>query len=135
MVTGRPSEYCPETANLICELLRHGQSLNWICDKSDMPDKVTVLRWVENNQEFRNQYAQARLDQADGISDEAFDVVRTEENPNMINAKVNALLAIQARLSPKKYGTQRLGIGQDQDAGPLEIKVIYGSQADNAESE
>jgi hypothetical protein len=28
-----------------------------------------------------------------------------------------------------------LGIGQDQDAGPLEIKVIYGSQADNAESE
>lgn len=135
MPAGRPSAYTKEIGDAICTELKLGHSLNLICTYEDMPSKETVLTWLGVYPEFLDQYTQARLIQADGMIDEAYDVVRTEENPNMINAKVNALLAIQARLSPKKYGTQRLGIGQDQDAGPLEIKVIYGSQADNAESE
>lgn len=132
MPAGRPSDYTPELAEEICNRLKLGQSLNWICESDDMPEKVTVIRWLGIHEEFCNQYTQARQIQADGMTDEAYDVVRLEENPNMINAKVNALLAIQARLAPKKYGTQRLGIGQDPDAGPMKIEVVYAesNQAD-----
>ena len=132
MAGGRPSDYSPEIAEEICRRLADGESLIRICASDDMPDRETVRRWCRDNEQFCGKYTQARLDAADSFSDLMTHVVETEENPNMINAKVNALALIQARQAPRKYGTQRLGIGQDPDAGPLKIEVVYAesNQAD-----
>ena len=48
--------------------------------------------------------------------------------------KVNAIAIIQARLAPKKYGTQKIGLGQDQDAAALRIEVCY-VETNTAEAE
>src|SRR6266540_1581255 len=56
----RPSIYSPKLADRICERLADGESLRAICADADMPDKATVLRWADQNLEFRAHYARAR---------------------------------------------------------------------------
>lgn len=49
-----------DVSTAICELMAEGQGLREICRDPDMPDRRTVLRWLEANAEFRRQYARAR---------------------------------------------------------------------------
>lgn len=134
MPAGRPSDYTDELAVEICQRLADGQSLVTICEDDHIPQRDTIRRWCRDNAEFSAMYTQARLDAADSFSDLMAHIVEKEENPNMINAKVNAYATIQARQAPRKYGTQRIGLGQDQDAAALRIEVCY-VEANTAEAE
>lgn len=136
MPGGRPTDYSQEITEKICMLIRSGGtlSLNKICESEDMPHKDTVITWLDKYPEFSDQYAKAKAIQADGLLDEMFDVVEDEESAQMITAKVNAIAIIQARLAPKKYGTQKIGLGQDQDAAALRIEVCY-VETNTAEAE
>ena len=57
---GRPTKYSPEWAERFCELLAQGQSVRQICSQPGQPDKSQVYRWLEENGDFRDQYARAR---------------------------------------------------------------------------
>jgi len=56
----RPSKYTPEIAEEICNLIADGVSLRKICQADLMPDRGTVMRWENDNLEFRHQIARAR---------------------------------------------------------------------------
>ena len=74
---GRPSSYTDALAVKICRRIAEGESLRKVCLDSDMPDKMTVLRWLANFEEkaeFRAQYARAREMQADALFDEALEI-------------------------------------------------------------
>jgi len=58
---GRPSLYSDELAERICDLLSVGHSLRKICERKGMPERRTVLRWLAQHDEFRHQYARARI--------------------------------------------------------------------------
>lgn len=123
---GRPSKYTPEIANEICDRLAMGESLNSICRDDHMPHRLTVIRWLrdDNFEGFRNQYAIAREDQADYHVDEMNDIADNGTNDWMeVNGKdcvgwrengeairrsqlrIDTRKWIASQMRPKKYGS------------------------------
>jgi hypothetical protein len=139
--TGRPSKYNATIANKICEQLVSGKSLRAICAKSGMPNTITVYRWLAAHEEFRDQYARARADQAERYLDEIIeiadnegrDTTTTADGAEVVNhAAVNrARLRVDARkwamskLAPKKYGDKVQAEHSGPDGGPIEFRTIY----------
>lgn len=124
-MTGRPSSFTQEVADLICERIADGESLRAICTGDDYPDKATVFRWLNENEDFRDQYARAREAQADAVFDDILTIADDGRNDWMerhnadgenIGWQVNgealrrSQLRVDARkwmagkLKPKKYG-------------------------------
>lgn len=106
MPSGRPSSYTEVVADEICRRLASGESLIRICQGSDMPDRVTVYRWLANNDAFRNKYAQAREDQADTKFEEAWEIASgaSSENVQVARLQIDTIKWQTARLAPRKYG-------------------------------
>src|SRR5262245_46040124 len=76
---GRPSSYSDEVAGAICERMVEGESLLQICADEEMPARVTVYRWLEGNQAFRDRYARARKEQAHYYFDLMWTVARDDK--------------------------------------------------------
>ncbi len=121
---GRPSDYNEDIATTICDRLADGESLRAICSSAGMPNKASVLRWISNHEEFREQYQWAREMQADDIlgrileiaDDSNRDYVKktgpdgkvtwVEDRDHIANCqfRINALFRIVTLLAPKKHG-------------------------------
>ena len=118
---GRPTTYSQETADKICELIARGMSLRAICASADMPAGGTVYRWLAEHQDFQEQYARAREEQADGFADEIIDIADSvaPETGEVAKAKlqIDARKWKAAKLAPKKYG----------DKSEIDVKSSDGS--------
>lgn len=123
---GRPSDFTQELADKICDLLSDGISLRRVCSMESMPSKVTVLRWIRINEEFRNQYTRAKEESADAHGDDILDIaddgtndwtealdsdgkptgrmVANHDHINRSRLRVDARKWIASKLKPKKYG-------------------------------
>lgn len=105
---GRPSKFSQDLADKICEQIAHGKSLRAVCAEDDMPSTSTVCKWLNESQEFSEQYARARDRQADHYFEEIIEIADTVESDSAAVAK--ARLQVDARkwtlskLAPKKYG-------------------------------
>lgn len=131
----RPSEFTIEIAEAICERLSQGESLRRICSDEKMPGKSTVMRWLDANALFRDQYARAREAQADywaeeiiEISDDgANDTYKDEDGHERTNQDVIARSRLRvdtrkwlmARMAPKKYGDKITQEVTGADGAPL----------------
>lgn len=124
---GRHSEYTKEKAESICKNLAEGLSLRQISQIEGMPDKTTVLRWLANNEDFRIQYACARVLQTENMADEIMEIADDGSNDWMKRAREDgsideilnhehiqrSKLRIETRrwlmgkLQPKKYGDKQ----------------------------
>ena len=62
---GRPTKYNENMADTICERLAQGISLRTVCLADDMPDIANVFDWFRKYPEFRQQYAEAKVESAD----------------------------------------------------------------------
>ena len=71
----RPVEYTPEIGDTILDRLDKFETLRDICGDSAMPDKATVLRWLEQDAEFRDEYAITPRLQAEALMEETIDIV------------------------------------------------------------
>lgn len=127
---GRPSSFTQAMADLICERLAKPESLRSICEDETMPGKTTVLRWLRQHDEFRNQYARAREDQADAFADEILDIaddgrrdyVPDEDGHEVVDhdhiqrskLRVETRKWLMGKMAPKKYG-ERLQLANDPD--------------------
>lgn len=121
---GRPSDYTEELALTICMRIADGESLRTICKSDEMPDRVTVYRWLNKHEAFRNHYARAREEQADTIFDEVLDIADDGTNDWMERSengekrgwlengealarskiRIDARKWMAGKLRPKKYG-------------------------------
>jgi len=70
----RPSDYTTEIGWTICERLVEGESLRAICSDAGMPDKATVLCWLERHKEFRDLHAAAREALVEYLMDEILEI-------------------------------------------------------------
>jgi hypothetical protein len=125
---GRPSRFSDEISVEICRRLAGGESLRSICRDEAMPHVATVLRWLPEHPEFRDQYARAREAQAELFADELIALADSVQGCTD-NATVNAArLAIDTRkwaaskLLPRKYG-DKIGV---ESSGNLVVKIIHG---------
>lgn len=102
--TGRPSKYSSMLANEILERISAGESLLSITKEEHMPDRVSVYRWIEAHEEFRNNYARAKELQAETYEDMMLDTARTEDDVNRARLIVDTMKWTASKLKPKKYG-------------------------------
>jgi hypothetical protein len=139
MPGGRPSDYSAETATAICVRLGLGESLREICGDEDMPSKTTVMRWLAEHKEFRDQYAGAREAQADYYAEEILEIaddgtndwmerkrpdgsteeVENREVLNRSRLRVDTRKWLMARMAPKKYGDKITQEVTGADGAPL----------------
>ena len=99
----------------ICIKLSDGQSLRQICSDKNMPHRVTILRWLNEDEEYAADTARARSLQADALDDDIQDVIneirRGDIDYNAGKAVIWGLQWRAAKLKPEKYGEQKKVIG------------------------
>jgi hypothetical protein len=137
---GRPSSFTQHIADLICVRIAEGESLRKICEDDEMPDRVTIYRWLAADPDFCSQYTRAREDQADTLADEIIAIA--DEQPEVIavldrhgaliehkldNAflqwqknRIDARKWTAMKLKPKKYGDRQILAGDSE--APLEVQ-------------
>lgn len=125
-MTGRPSLFTQEIADLICERIgTTPRGLDFICDNDELlPSASTVHRWLNGDAAFCESYRRARERQADLIFDECLEIADDGSNDTKLlkrgdgsetevcNAewisrsklRVDTRLRMAGKLSPKKYG-------------------------------
>ena len=130
MPAGRPTDYCQEMADAICEGLESGLSLRKVCADPAMPDKSTVLRWVARNVEFRNQYAHAREIGAEVRFDELEELAATAtpESVSVVKLQIDTRKWALSKQMPKKYGdkiqTDHTSSDGSMTPGPTRIEIV-----------
>lgn len=78
--TGRPTKFTQKLADYICEKIANSsEGLNRLheSEPDKFPHRSTVIRWLAENEAFRDQYARARELQADFIADEIIEIADT----------------------------------------------------------
>lgn len=101
---GRPTDYTPELGDRICNELTLGKSLVKICKADDMPATVTIYRWLREHEEFSNNYARARENQADLYADEIVEIADNTDDPQKARVQIDSRKWVSSKLKPKKYG-------------------------------
>lgn len=101
---GRPTKFSDSLAETICERIANGESLRKICEDSDMPERATVHRWLNENIAFSDRYARAREDQADFYADDIIDISDTEKDAQRARNRIDARKWKASKLAPKRYG-------------------------------
>ena len=149
---GRPSNYTTERAAKICDGIANGLSLRELCRNGVAPDKQTVMRWLDQNLDFRDRYARARLAQADHFAEEIIQIaddgsndwqerhsasgeikiIADKENVNRSRLRVESRQWLMERMAPKKYGTKVFQEITGADGGPLliERRMDWASMSD-----
>lgn len=121
-MTGRPSAYNEEIAETIIGGLMDGRSLVQICEEDGMPNRRTVLRWMENDSAFATRCARAREMQADLMDDKIAQLIDTvtPESAPADRVKLAALQWRASKLAPKKYGDKIDHTHAGPDGGPVQ---------------
>jgi hypothetical protein len=120
-VTGRPSDYTPELAALICSRVAENErGLTGVCEADDMPHRSTVYAWLSLHKSFSDSYARACEARAFQMADDILKIADDGSNDTYVdgdgNEHVNADVIqrsrlrvdtrkwLMARLLPKKFG-------------------------------
>ena len=139
---GRPETYSKEIADKICgEIAASSKSLRTICAQEGFPGIRTVMRWLADKDDFRQQYALAKQEQADYMVEEMLEIaddgsndymtitkgditynVENKEVTNRSRLRVDTRKWIASKLKPKKYA-DRVELG-----GSLAINQITGME-------
>jgi len=98
------AEFTQDIFDALCERLAHGESLRAICKDADMPSTASVMRWVAESAELREQYARARELQAEHYVGEILEIADTTDDPQKARLQVDARKWVASKLLPKVYG-------------------------------
>jgi hypothetical protein len=141
---GRPCEYTADTADAICARLAQGESLRSVCRDESMPSVQTVFTWMRRFPEFLEQYARAKEESADALTDEILEIADDGRNDWMqrFNAdgeaigwqvngehiqrsrvRIDSRKWLASKLKPKKYG-DKLAVGGADDLPPVQVQEI-----------
>ncbi|WP_118785719.1 terminase small subunit [Haemophilus haemolyticus] len=122
---GRPSSFMQEVADDICLLLAQGESLRKICERPGMPAISSVFKWLNENQQFSEQYARAREDQADFLLEEMLEIsdLATPEDVSVAKLRVDARKWYITKVAPKKYGDKVTQEITGVNGAPIEQKI------------
>lgn len=118
----RPSSYTNELAQEICDRLIDGESMRSICKSDDMPNRATVLRWMEADPGFAAKCARARELQADAIFEDLQEIADhgNPEDVQRAKLRVSTMQWRAAKLAPKKYGDKVAMEHTGKDGGPIQ---------------
>lgn len=140
---GRPDDYTPETAALICAYMVEGETLQTISRHEGMPSKSAMLRWLAKYEDFRDHYARASAVRSGVFMEETIDITDNASNDWMeINDGENrgwrangeniqrSKLRVETRkwmaikLLPKMYGDKTVIVHETPDTSNLTLEEI-----------
>jgi hypothetical protein len=101
---GRPTIYNQAIADEICERLAHGETLRKMVLDDHMPASSAIYRWLDSNESFKEQYAQARVRQADYYAEMIIDESFGAHDASIGRLRMDALKWASSKIAPKKYG-------------------------------
>ena len=122
---GRPSDYNPEIAKLICErIATHDCGIQKLVDMyDDMPMKSTIRLWKLKHTDFSSQYADAKRQQVENLAEDIIDICDnsaqdyyTEDGKEHFNSehvqrarlRVDTRKWLASKLAPKIYGDRKV---------------------------
>ena len=122
--TGRPSNYTPEIANEICELLAEGNSLVRICKLPHMPNSRTVFEWLARpeHEAFALNYTRARAQMTHHLAEQCLEIADLSKDPAKARLQVDARKWFASKMLPKVYG----------DASQVRLADANGDKLDTA---
>lgn len=133
---GRPSEFNDDAEAAILRIISEGGTLDQAADAAKVT-RSTICRWLQDDQQFRDKYAQAREDQGDWFADKIADLATDDtKEPADITARVNALKWLAGKRKPKVYGDKIVAehTGKDGKDLPAPNPVTIFQLPDNGRS-
>lgn len=134
---GRPSIFSQELVDLICDRISNGESLRKICRDDEMPNFVTIFRWLDKYPAFCKQYTRAREIQADTMAEEILEIADDGKQDVYIDGdgkervdneviarsrlRVDARKWLASKMAPKKYGERVAQEISGPDGGSVEV--------------
>ena len=102
------AKFLPDEAAEIIALISEGSSLAAVCRMPGMPSMRTVMRWLAERDDYRQEYTRAREAKADADADSIGDIAARcltgEYDPSSARVAIDALKWAAAVMQPKKYG-------------------------------
>ena len=118
----------PKIFDTICERIACGESLRAICRDVRMPKIGAVLKWVDRDDNHREQYARAREASADADADAIGDIAtRTlsgEFDPAAARVAIDALKWSAGKRKPKSYG-EKLDVNHSGGIAVTGVEVTF----------
>lgn len=127
---GRRPVWRADVAELICERVAMGMSLDQAVDLPGLPCAVTVYGWLANRPEFCAAYERARMWQAHRRFDQVWEIAEAAQPGTAFVArvKISAAQWQAARLAPWRYGAKGRGAGavepRDDDDDDDEVEIV-----------
>jgi len=106
---------------IVIARLADGESLRAICRDDGLPNRSTIMRWLDDDPEFAAKYARAREIGFDERAEKVAEEIDAEEDVNRAKLKFEYARWYLSKLAPKRYG-ERLAIAGDENS-PLTIHV------------
>lgn len=101
------NEYSPLMADVICEQIREGKTLQAVCQEQGMPSATRFYIWLSLHPELRIKYEQARKQRADRFHDKALEIALAMPSKDMVpGAKlaIDTLKWAAEKANPDYYG-------------------------------
>lgn len=124
-VGGRPTIFTQELADSILNAYSEGFSLREICSMDNMPDRVTIWRWRQQNEAFATAYARASQANSESIEDEMADIERQVLAGELEPQAANVVLASQrwrARVLHPQRHSEKVDVSHSGKVG-LSINI------------
>ncbi len=130
---GRPTDYTPELADRICELVATSTfGTKKLCKTHDwMPDDTCIYKWRYRHPEFASKYAEAKARQADLLAEEIIEIADDGLNDTYVDdqgnvktdtdviqrsrLRIDTRKWIACKLLPKVYGQTKPADPADSD--------------------
>ena len=123
----RPSKYTDDLADEICARITEGESLNKICQDDHIPALKVIYSWLRKHEQFSNNYARAREEQADTYADKIQDIAQgaltKKYDANAARVAIDGYKWTASKLKPKKYGDK---LDVESGGKPLTFIVSRG---------
>lgn len=135
--------FSQELFDAICLEMAEGASLRSICARDDMPNKRTVLRWIEGNESLQCQYSEAQNLRAEHYFDQILEIAdnvrigsrtttKSDGEKEIVRGdmierarlQVDARKWVLARMNPKKYGDKFTQELTGDGGGPVVVEVV-----------
>lgn len=142
---GRPTIYTQELADRICEEIALGKSIRTVCLAAEMPGLSSIFKWIRENKEFSQQYAQATSERSEcqhedllELGDEAISLAQSVNEKasgavvQAVKLKADNMKWSMSKMKPKKYGDK---IDMTTNGKDLPIPLLNGIYNNNSNQE
>ncbi len=103
-----PDKRRAKIMDTILKRLMDGESLRSICEDASLPNRQTILEWMNGDGVLAATVTRARLLQADALDDDTADTIQEVRDGTLDANQARVIIWAnqwrQARMAPKRYG-------------------------------